>query len=198
MDAPTVTPALERSLSATLDSLKALDLADVEAAVSVLLGAYRRGSTVICIGNGGSASTAAHFAADLGKFATGDAVGFRAVDLPSSYAAHTAWTNDSSWEETWASMLRPWLRAGDVVVAFSVHGGSGWSSNLTRALSYAREVGAQTIGFSGDGGGLFETLCDASVVVPTPPEDLVTPITEGLHSVVAHLVCSELRARINA
>jgi D-sedoheptulose 7-phosphate isomerase len=191
-------PAMQRSLSAAVSALQRLDLVHVEAAVSILLGAYDRNATVACIGNGGSASTAAHFAADLGKFATGNALGFRALDLPSNYAAHTAWTNDSSWESTWEMMLRPWLRQGDVVVAFSVHGGSGWSSNLTRALEFARSAGAKTIGFAGDGGGLFKELCDATIIVPNPPQDLVTPITEGLHSVIAHLICSELRSRISS
>jgi D-sedoheptulose 7-phosphate isomerase len=177
-------------------ALDGLDLEPVDRAVAVLLNAYRRGRTVIAIGNGGSASTAAHFAADLGKFATGSRTGFRALDCVSNLASVTAWTNDEGWEETWASILRPWLEPGDVLVAFSVHGGAVWSGNLVRAILLARERGARTIGIAGAGGGRFRDLCDVPIVIPTPSQDLVTPITESLHVVVHHLVCAALRAEI--
>ncbi|AYW76949.1 SIS domain protein [Propionibacterium acidifaciens F0233] len=194
----TSTATMIRAHEATLGALAAVDLDEIGRAVSLLEKTYHCGGAVFCVGNGGSAATASHFAADLGKYATGGALGFRAMDLVGNYASHTAWTNDESWEATWTEMLRPWVRKGDVVVAFSVHGGSGWSSNLVRALTYARETGAATLGFSGDGGGMFGELCDVSVVVPTSEATLVTPITEGLHSVIAHLVVAELRRRIPA
>lgn len=178
--------------------LEEFDLDELARAQEVLMDAYRRQATVFTVGNGGSASTAAHFAADLGKYAVGEGnPGFRAVDLVSNYAAHTAWTNDADWSSTWREMLNPWAQSGDVVVAFSVHGGSGWSGNLVRALELANERGAKTIGFSGDGGGRFAELCDVSVVVPTPTDPWITPLTEGFHVLVAHLLVAGLRAQIS-
>lgn len=188
---------LDVGLAAMVESSRALDLDAIGRAVDVLLDAYHAHNTVFSLGNGGSASTAAHFAADLGKFATGDKLGFRAMDMVGNYSAHTAWTNDTSWENTWAGMLAPWIQDGDVLVLFSVHGGSGWSSNLVRAIELASERGAKTIGLAGADGGEFARKCDVAIVVPPPDSHLITPVTEALHVMVHHLICTELRARLN-
>lgn len=146
---------------------------------------------------GGSASTAAHFAADLGRFATGDKLGFKAFDVISNSSAHTAWTNDTSWENTWVGMLEPWIEEGDLLVLFSVHGGSGWSSNLTKAIKLANEKGAKTIGLAGAGGGDFSKLCTVFINIPTEDSELVTPVAESLQVMVHHIICAALRKRIN-
>lgn len=173
-----------------------IDIAKVECAVDILESAYRGNHVVIGIGNGGSASTAQHFVSDLGKYATWPRPGFRALDLVSNMAASTAWTNDEGWENAYVHALSPWLEVDGVVVAFSVHGGSGWSSNLVRALTAAREAGMRTIGVAGDGGGEFIGLCDVCLVVPTPADHLITPVTESMHVVLHHMIVSMLRDRI--
>jgi len=173
--------------------LTRLDLRQIDRAARLLLDAYHGGRTVFCIGNGGSASTAAHLAADLGKYATDPEVGFRALDFVSNASALSAWTNDENWTAVYRRVLMPWVRDGDVVVAVSVHGGSGWSDNLVEALTLARERRLRTIGLSGAGGGAFERVCDVSIVVPTPPAPLVTPLTESAHLLIAHLICRRIR-----
>lgn len=189
---------LERGLAEAVDVVEGVDRRPLLEATQILLEAYRRGATVATVGNGGSASTAAHFAADLGKYAVGGNVGFRALDLVSNYAAHTAWTNDEGWDTTWASMLAPWVGEGDVVVAFSVHGGSGWSNNLVQALELAKSRGTHTIGFTGAGGGRFLEICDVALVAPTPSKQWITPLTEGTHLVLTHLIVAALRKAISS
>lgn len=173
-----------------------MDIAAIERAVEILEAAYRGKHVVVGIGNGGSASTAQHFVSDLGKYATWPQPGFRALDLVSNMAASTAWTNDEGWENAYVHALSPWLEPEGVVVAFSVHGGSGWSSNLVRALTAAGEAGMRTIGVAGDGGGEFMGLCDVCVVVPTPADHLITPVTESMHVVLHHMIVAMLRDRI--
>jgi D-sedoheptulose 7-phosphate isomerase len=188
--------AIAAGLDETRDVVQRIDQGQLCAATNLLLGAYDRSATVVTVGNGGSASTAAHFAADLGKYAVADATGFRAIDLVSNYAAHTAWTNDAGWNTTWESMIAPWIGDGDVLVAFSVHGGAGWSNNLVSALQSAKRRGAHTVGFSGAGGGRFAELCDVSLVVPTPKDPWITPLTEGTHVILTHLIVAALRERL--
>lgn len=188
---------LKTGLSAMVKSCQLLDLSLIYQSVDLLIEAYKKRKTVFSVGNGGSASTAAHFAADLGKFATGDQIGFRAMDLVSNYSSHTAWSNDTGWENTWFGMLEPWIVEGDVLVLFSVHGGKGWSNNLVKAIELASSRGAKTVGFSGADGGQFAKLCDVSVVVPSPMENLITPVTEAVHVVIHHLICTATRDRLN-
>lgn len=174
-----------------------IDIQQINDAVEVLLEAYKQGKHVFSVGNGGSASTATHFAADLGRFATGDHIGFKSMDIVSNYSAHTAWTNDTSWENTWVGMLTPWIEKGDVLVLFSVHGGSGWSSNLSKAIHLAKERGANTIGLAGAGGGDFLEYCDVFINIPTSNEELVTPVAESLQVLVHHTICATLRKMID-
>lgn len=174
-----------------------VDVQKINDAIEIFLEAYRNGNTIFSVGNGGSASTAAHFAADLGKFATGDHVGFKSMDIVGNYSAHTAWTNDTNWENVWVGMLTPWIKQGDVLVLFSVHGGSGWSNNLSKAIGLAKERGAKTIGLAGDGGGYFADNCDVAIVIPTNENELVTPVAESLHVMIHHIICAVLRAEIN-
>ena len=184
---------LDSYVSHFASMLSRLDLGEIDQAAQILLDAYRAEATVFCIGNGGSASTASHFAADLGKYATDPRPGLRAMDLVSNVPALSAWTNDEDWTAVYRRMLIPWARTGDVVVAVSVHGGSGWSDNLVEGLNLAQERGLRTIGLSGAGGGDFLRVCDVNIVVPDLPDPLVTPLTESAHLLVTHLICRRLR-----
>lgn len=192
------TATIAEYLTESARALTTVDQDLLHRAVQILLDAYERGATVYVIGNGGSASSASHFAADLGKFATGDRPGFPAVDLTGNTSALTAWTNDEGWAGVYENMLTPMVKAGDVVVAFSVHGGAGgWSDNLVRGLILANKRGASTIGFAGDGGGRFNDVCDVSIVVPDLPEHLTTPVTESLHVSLFHLLCTCTRRALS-
>lgn len=188
---------IKRGIDEMLSMTSKIKIEEIDEAVELLLDAYKNKKHVFSVGNGGSASTAAHFAADLGRFATGDKLGFKAFDVISNSSAHTAWTNDTSWENTWVGMLEPWIEERDLLVLFSVHGGSGWSSNLTKAIKLANEKGAKTIGLAGAGGGDFSKLCTVFINIPTEDSELVTPVAESLQVMVHHIICAALRKRIN-
>lgn len=198
-----MTDMLQHTITEYLDesarSLARVDRGALRRVVDMLLDAYERKATVYTLGNGGSASTSMHFAADLGRFATGNKPGFSAFDLTTNASSLTAWTNDEGWSGVYANMLKLSVTQGDVVVAFSVHGGAGgWSDNLVNGLKLAKEHGARTIGFAGDGGGQFKELCDVTVIVPQVPDYLVTPVTESLHVSLFHLVVTCTRRALSS
>ena len=185
-------------LQETICSLHDIDISKIEKIVVTLIDAYKQNKIVFSVGNGGSSSTSSHFAADLSKFATDTKKGFKAIDIGSNNSLQTAWTNDKEWGDTWEAILNPWIEEGDILVLFSVHGGEKWSKNLSKAIELARKRGAITIGFSGDTGGFFEENCDISFVVPTPSnKELITPITESVHVVIHHIICSVIRGIFN-
>lgn len=137
-----------------------------------------KANRVWLVGNGGSYSTASHFASDL------DCLGFDVKCLGDNVARLTAVTNDFGWDEAYSKQLLH-VKAGDVLVSFSVHGGaSNWSCNLMKAAYYAKSKGAVSVSFAGfDGGKLFE-VCDVSVIVPSQR----TFEIEGVHCVLSHVV----------
>jgi D-sedoheptulose 7-phosphate isomerase len=192
----------KRYLEALAEAARRIDPAEVSRAVDLLWQARERDAAVWVAGNGGSASTASHFAADLAKSTAVDGRRrFRVMSLVDNPAWTTALTNDLGFEHLFSEPLRNLMRPGDVLVLFSVHGGSGrdrsgeWSQNLRRAVDVARrEFAAPVLAFVGFDGGPLRREADVSVWVDARS----TPLVESLHVALHHLVCEALRERIEA
>ena len=82
----------------------------------------------IC-GNGGSASTANHFAQDLVKIA-----GIKAISLCANEAIVMAYANDNGYENIFSYQLSVFANKGDLLITIS---GSGTSLNIVHANNYA-------------------------------------------------------------
>lgn len=178
-------------------TLKKLNSGEILKAARFLFDAWKSDNVVYVIGCGGSASTASHFTADLAKTAIVPSFKrFKAVSLVDNIPLVSAWTNDSGWSSVFAEQLEPWIQKGDVLVAFSVHGGKGegeagpWSQNLVKAMALAKKRKAKVIGFSGFDGGAIGKMADLSIIVPHDEEPLATPIIESVHVTIHHLLCS--------
>jgi len=176
---------------------------DIYRVVDILFDAWQAGNAVYTMGNGGSASTASHFACDLAKCTiVPGRKRLRATALVDNVPLVSAWTNDSGFGSIFAQQLEPWLEEGDVVIELSVHGGSGdgeagpWSQNLVQVARLAKERGARVIGFSGFGGGALKEMADVCLVVPADEEPLGTSLVESYHVALHHLICVALRLRI--
>jgi D-sedoheptulose 7-phosphate isomerase len=182
-------------LAETTRLLDQLDRAALDRAAELLLACYRRGSRVWTLGNGGSASTAQHFACDLAKFVIPP--GARPFDtrcLTDNVSLYTAWANDAAPEDVFVNQMRGLLKPADVAILISVHGGKGFSSNLVRAQRYAGEVGAATISLVGFDGGVLHQESTCSILVPADS----TPQSEGMHLVIEHLLMDLLHRRLAA
>jgi D-sedoheptulose 7-phosphate isomerase len=172
--------------------------------VETLFECYKRRGTVFTMGCGGSASTATHFAADLAKTTrVGKKLGFKAVSLVDNIPLVSAWTNDKGWGSIFAGQLEQWITKTDVLVGFSVHGGTKqgdeagpWSQNLVSAMKLAQKRKAKIIGFSGFDGGAMATMADVSVVIPVNSEPYGTPVIEAMHVALHHSIIFDLKSRI--
>ncbi len=178
-----------------------LDRASIDKAIGIFYQAWKTDNQVFTIGNGGSASTATHFACDLNKWVSDEADRkFRAFSLVDNIPLVSALTNDNGWGDIYYEQLRNFFRKGDVLVAISVHGGSGsdkagpWSQNLLKAVKYAKDNGGKVVGLAGFDGGVLKTASDACIVVPAES----TPHVEGMHLVLTHLMCEQLRGLVSS
>ncbi|MEE9218971.1 MAG: SIS domain-containing protein [Acidobacteriota bacterium] len=189
-------------LSRLADAARRIDPLEVARAADLLWQARQRGATILVIGNGGSASTASHFAADLAKGTVVEGCRrFNTLCLAENATWMTALSNDLGFQHLFSEPLRNLMRPRDLLVVFSVHGGKGadrageWSQNLLRAVEVAqREFQASILAFVGFDGGPLRQCSDVSVLVPVES----TPLIESLHVALHHLLCEELRARIEA
>jgi len=172
---------------------------DINKTIELLFDAWKQGSKIFIIGNGGSASTATHFACDLAKTtAVEGKKRFKVTSLTDNVPLLTALTNDDGFASIFVEQLKNLLEKDDVLIAISVHGGSGqdkaglWSQNLLAAIQYAKDNHARTIGMAGFDGGAFKTMTDVCIVVPANS----TPYVESWHATLEHLICSSLKERI--
>jgi D-sedoheptulose 7-phosphate isomerase len=158
-----------------------------EEIVSALVKARDSGKRIYICGNGGSASTASHMASDLNKGSNRkDAPRFKAVALTDNIPAMLAWANDSSYDDIFVEQLKNHLEKGDVVIGIS---GSGNSPNVLKALHYANDEGALTIGLTGFDGGKMTQLAKIFYVVPNQTMQQI----EDIHLLIEHMLSLILR-----
>src|SRR5436190_3055897 len=192
---------IERYFSELRQIADAISREDIDCVIEALFAAWREGRTVFLMGNGGSASTATHFACDLAKVTVHDGrPRLRAISLCDNPALISALTNDEGFSHIFSEQLRSLMRPRDVLIGISVHGGSGadragaWSQNLLRAMQVAKdEFQATVIGFSGFDGGAFRDAADICLTVPFAS----TPQVESFHLALEHLITFCLKEKID-
>jgi len=170
-------------------ALASLDLSCVDRMTLAIVRCYEASRTVYCVGNGGSAATASHLAADLTKLATAPGSRrLRSLCLSDSMAAVTAASNDFSYDQVFVEQLRAFLEPGDVVVGIST---SGQSPNVIRALEYAAGCGATTLAITGEYGVGLRALAHETLVIESTNVQRIEDVT----MVAGHLLCLMVRAR---
>lgn len=159
----------------------------IEPIVNILREARLNNKQVFIMGNGGSASTASHFACDLGKNTRKEGVpDFRVMSLADNMALFSAFANDEGYAYVFSRQLSSFACPGDVVIGISA---SGNSPNVINAILTADELGAFTIGFTGFDGGLLGSLVDINLHVDS---DCIEHV-EDIHLILEHLICKELK-----
>lgn len=188
-------PFVQEYFEEMAQHLRAVRPDDVERIGRRLLQTAEAGAQILLAGNGGSASTASHFACDLGKTVLGAKPElrksrFRAVSLADNTALLTAWANDVSYDAVFAEQVRMLGRPGDVLCLISA---SGNSPNVVQAAEAACALEVHTIGFLGCGGGRLKGIVDDCVVVPCDDYGHI----ESAHLVLSHLLTDWLRQRLD-
>jgi D-sedoheptulose 7-phosphate isomerase len=150
--------------------------------VEMIHGAYQNNKYVFIMGNGGSASTASHFACDLGKGTICEGKPrFRVVSLNDNIPLITALSNDFGYDRVFIEQLMNLVSPGDLVISIT---GSGNSPNILMAIEYAKRKGAKTIGLIGFGGGKLKEIVDEHIIVANSNYGQV----EDIHLILSHAI----------
>lgn len=148
----------------------------------LIAAAFRDGYKVLLFGNGGSATDAAHIAAEfVGRYKR-ERVPLPAIALATDIAAITCIANDYGYEELFARQVRAHGRKGDIAIGIST---SGNSPNVLRGIDAARECGLTTVAWTGGTGGKLAGLVDYPFIVPST---LTSRIQES-HITLGHVLC---------
>ena len=169
--------------SATVKQQFVREHADRIVEVAKLLAtAFRQGHKILLFGNGGSATDAAHIAAEfVGRYKR-ERDPLPALALATDIAAITCIANDYGYDELFARQVRAHGQKGDVAIAIST---SGNSPNVLKGVEAAKSCGLTTVAWTGGTGGKLAALVDYPFVVPSK----VTARIQESHITLGHVLC---------
>lgn len=169
-----------------------IDAQAIETLSGWLHQAWRDDRQVLVFGNGGSASTAAHYVTDLVKTASVEGLRrLRVLGLVDNFGLTTALGNDIAYDQTFVFPLETYARPGDVAIAIS---GSGNSPNVVNACLWARANRVKLAALTGFAGGKIARLADLHINVPSDNFGLI----EDMHLSINHMVSQILKTRLSA
>lgn len=173
------------------DAIDGLHVNEIEAMVDLLVTSCDVGRLFI-IGSGGGAGHASHAVCDFRKLCNCEA--YHPYDNVSELSARA---NDNGWDTT----IIDWLKVSkfdgyDTLMVISVGGGqSGVSENLSNAVLYAKDQGAKVCSIIGRKDSIAGRYSDVSIVIQS---DNITPVVEGLQSVIWHLLVTHPKLKKSA
>ncbi len=146
----------------TLDSLREFEV-PLRRASEVVLSALKAGQKLMLCGNGGSASDAAHIAAEFVCRFIGDRRPYPALALGVDGGLLTAIGNDYEFADGFARQVHAFGQPGDVLIGIS---SSGKSRNILAAITEARRRKVFTIALLGRDGGFTKGAADLEIIIP--------------------------------
>ena len=142
---------------------------------------------VLVCGNGGSASDAQHFTAELVGRYKKNRRAFPVICLSGNAAILTALGNDYGYASVFSRQVEAYGEKGGLLIGLST---SGKSLNIIQAFEKARQMGLKTIAMTGQFDGPLVSLSDVCLQVPS--ED--TPLIQQAHLVIYHFLCECIEA----
>lgn len=144
-----------------------------------------QGGKIMACGNGGSASDAQHFSAEmLGRFEM-ERAGRSVVALTTDTSTLTAVANDYGFEAVFARQVQALGCRGDTLLAIST---SGNSSNVVAAVQTAQELDMNIVVLSGrDGGRVVGVLQQGDIEIRVPC--FSTARIQEMHILIIHCIC---------
>ena len=163
------------------------NLGPTVAAAAAVRDALSAGNKVMVFGNGGSASDAQHFAAELvGRFQR-ERRALPALALTTDTSVITALANDYSFDDVFTRQIHAFGRPGDVAFGITT---SGESANVIAGLKAAKAAGLHTIVLTGRAGGEAGRTAEIHVNVP----DQNTARVQEVHRTLLHVMCEIIEA----
>lgn len=166
-----------------------IDVAKIEQLAAQLSSLRDGNGRLFLIGVGGSAGNCSHAVNDFRKLC-----GIEAYSPIDNVSELTARANDEGWETIFAGWLEgSRLKANDAIFVLSVGGGDverNVSTNIVKAVEFAKSRGAKVFGIVGKDTGYTAKNGDVVIVVPQVKAEWVTPLSEAFQAVVWHCLVS--------
>jgi len=185
-------PALDSAFeehAAVLSQARQTCLEPLERLIGEAATRLSNGGKMLFFGNGGSAADAQHFASELTIRFAKDRRALAGLALTTDTSALTACGNDFGYDQIFSRQIEALGRPGDLAIALST---SGTSPNILAAVRQAKAGGIFTAAFTGETGGKLRGAVDLLIAVPSR----TTARIQEMHSLLGHLLCQEIEARL--
>ncbi len=168
--------------AATIHAIAETNTKQIVAIARVIINAYKADKKLLVFGNGGSASDAQHFAAELvGRFQK-ERRAYPAIALSTNTSILTSLANDYSYDYVFERQVDALAQKGDIVIGIST---SGQAKNVIAGLKKAKAKGAFTIALTGEKGSNLKKITDICLMVPSDD----TPRIQESHITIIHIIC---------
>lgn len=181
---------LEQYIKDFKNTIDKLDLDSINYLVDQIIHtANSKGRIYVC-GNGGSASTASHFAVDMMKGVNASRKNFIDVTcLNDNIPILTAYSNDVSFDVVFSDQLTDRVKDKDMLIVIS---GSGNSTNIINAVKTAISAESNIFGLLGFDGGKVGRLIMNKVIVNSNNMQII----EDIHLIIVHMVLVSVNSSI--
>ena len=176
---------------------------DIIRAYDILVSCYENGGTVLICGNGGSAADSEHIVGELmkgflkkrplggfDKAVIGDETlsdnmqgALPAISLVSQTSISTAFMNDVEPDMVFAQQVYGYKGENNVLIGITT---SGNSKNIVNAVKIANAFKMNTIGMTGESGGMLKNLCTVTLKAP----ESETYRVQEYHLPIYHALCA--------
>ena len=159
---------------------------DILRASEAMLDTLDNGGKLLLCGNGGSATDAMHFSAELLVRFQKERKALPAVALVSDTATLTATGNDYAFDQIFSRQIEALAASGDHLVVITT---SGNSPNILNAVAASREKeGIKVTALTGRDGGTLASMLNQEDYELRVPSDSTARIQEA-HAIIIHCFC---------
>ncbi|MDR1663248.1 MAG: SIS domain-containing protein [Endomicrobium sp.] len=177
------------SIEAKKKMLEVAQLGYIYKVVNKIVETYKNNRKVIICGNGGSASDALHFSAEMVVRFEKNRAALASIALNENVSSLTAIGNDFAYDYSFSRQLEAFAQEGDIFVVIST---SGNSKNIINALEFAKKLDIFTIGMTNSDGGKVKRMCDLCYCAPSK----VTARTQECHILLIHIIAKFVEEKI--
>ncbi len=168
-----------QELSEALEKTLEQEAVKIHEAVALLIECIRGEGKILICGNGGSASQAQHFSAELVVRFMKERQAIAAIALNTDSSILTAAGNDYGYEQVFARQVDALANSGDVLVCLST---SGNSKNVVNAAVQARSKGCKVLSLTGQADSVLMKKSD--VIIRAQTKD--TAHAQEIHLFLIH------------
>ena len=160
-------------------------LNQLKQSIDIIINALRNKKIIYACGNGGSASDAQHFVAELISKFNYNRKSLGAVSLTTNPSIITSIGNDYNFDNIFKRQIEGLGNNGDVLVALST---SGNSNNIVLAIKEALAKRMKVLFFTSE---KCNSLDNENMVILKVPSS-VTPRIQEIHIMLIHYLCEEI------